>query len=871
MDPHTVRKNRTVSHRLLMLFTVSLWACAAGSAGEDTSQPRRQPVENPDGDLSLSSAVRLNRYARLVSDASAGASQLRVDSTELATMALQRGDLLLVMQAQGAQINTTASGAGAESHGAVTQLAGAGRFELVPVESANPATGVIQVSGLCGGLRNAYSVAGNSQVVRVPQYGDLTIASGGVLSAQPWNGSTGGVVAVRARHLRVSSGGILHADAAGFRGGVARAASGNKSPGLDVASFASAAVDDGAEKGEGIAGRLSTLGRGAAGNGGGGGNAYGAGGAGGANAGAAAAWTGHGVMRLVGAGDALAWMVDPVGSAGLSNASGGGRGGYSLAQSDRDATLLGPGDSLWGGNFRRERGGRGGYPLSNSAASQIFFGGGGGAGDRISSAAVSGSEGGGGRGGGLVYVLADLVDGDGVIAARGEAGFSTQTGAVGGGGGGGGGGSIVLNALSLSGSLQLVASGGDGGSQQRAGLSAFNDALGPGGGGGGGFIALPQSASATTVQRALGGAAGTSAADIVSEFGQNGATAGRDGQTGAALNPGGVATPICSPVDLRIAVTDGVDHAAPDSEVSYLITVYNDGPYTAIAAPVNGALTPRADFVDWSCTVDPGPQGSAAGVGCSPARGISNVNTQVTLPPGAQARIVVRAILASDRSGPMTYAASVAAASTQQDVDSSNNSASDTTQVGPEADLLVEALVAPSPTQSGQSLSYILSVRNLGFNTASDLKLSFLLPDQAQLVTAFPPRGDGWDCQSQAAAPQVICTRPTLDYGAASDVVVTVQPPFNATSAVGTAQVSSAALDPDPSNNAATAVADIEYDITRYRRSVFAGGGVACSVDPRRGSGSGEGLLTTGLLLGFWLLAQRRRRRAAHRIFHPLP
>jgi hypothetical protein len=361
------------------------------------------------------------------------------------------------------------------------------------------------------------------------------------------------------------------------------------------------------------------------------------------------------------------------------------------------------------------------------------------------------------------------------------------------------------------------------------------------------------------VLRAAGGAAGVSAADIVAEFTQNGATAGHDGQTSATLNPGGAASPICAPVDLRVTVTDGIDHAAPDSEVSYLISIYNDGPYTAVAAQVTGSLTPRADFVDWFCSVDPGPQGSASLVGCSQALGINTLNTQVTLTPGAQARIVVRAILASSQSGPMTYTASVAAASTQQDVDPSNNTATDSTEVGPEADLTVDALVAPSPTKSGQSLSYILSVRNRGINTASDVKLSFHLPDQAVLSPMHTPQADGWDCQTQASAPQVICTRPMLEYDATSDVVVTVLPPFDRAYAVGTAQVSSSAVDPNPANNTATAVAEIEYDVTRYRRSVFAGGGLACGIAPRHAATPFESLLLAGLVLGALLVRQRRR------------
>ena len=854
-----IHRRESKASRRLLLLSLPLWACTAGEVSDGPVGPRQQGVAEPDGDLTVVGTVQPNRYARLTADATAGAAQLRVDSVALATMGLQKGDLLLVMQMQGAQISASALGVAGEAHGTVTQLSGAGRYELISVEGSNPAAGQVNISTLCGGLRNGYSATGNSQIVRVPQYGELIIPTGATVSAQPWNGSTGGIVAVRARHVRVESGGSLSADGAGFRAGQAIRPTGNKSAGIDVASFASVSVDDGAEKGEGIAGVLATLGRGAAANGGGGGNAYGAGGGGGANAGVPGTWTGHGVMRLVGGSDMLAWAQDPIGSGGLSSASGGGRGGYSQAQGNQDATLLGPGDAAWGGNSRRERGGRGGYPVDSNAAAQLFLGGGGGAGDRISSGAISGSEGGGGRGGGLVYVLSDLVDGSGTVSARGSAGFATQTDGIGGAGGGGGGGSIVLNTLSVAGGLQILADGGDGGSQQRAGANAFNDALGPGGGGGGGFIAVPGSRSPTIVLRAAGGAAGTSSADIMTEFPQNGATAGHDGTTAAALNPAGAATPICAPVDLRIAVTDGADHAAPNSEVSYLITVYNDGPFTASAAPVTGSLTPRPDFVDWTCVADPGPQGNASLVGCSQALGINNLNTKVTLTPGATARMVVRAILPSDFAGPLTYSAQVAAASTQQDPELGNNTASDITTVGPEADLALEAQVAPSPTKSGQTLTYLLSVRNQGINDASDVQLRFVLPEGSTLSPTAPAQGEGWTCQTATQAPQVVCTRPLLGYGSAPVVAVNVVPPFNAMQAVGLAQVESTAFDPNPSNNSASAVADIEYDVTRYRRSVFAGGGLACSY----GAGAMPSSLSFGALplVALAVLGRFRRRR----------
>lgn len=828
------------------------FACAAPpEAPEAPPGSRGQSVASPDGDLTVDSPRVLNRYARLAADAQAGATQLMVNAAELGAMNLSAGDLLLVTQVQGAQIDTAAAAA---THGTVTGLGGAGgqagRFELVSVTAANPATGVVRISADCGGLRNAYSASGHSQIVRVPQYGELAIVAGGGISALPWDGNIGGIVALRAQHLRIDSGGSVAADAAGFRGGAAASPSGNKLVASDVTSFAGASLDEGAGKGEGIAGWLVSYGRGAAANGGGGGNAYGAGGGGGANAGNAANWLGNGVMRAANVAETTAWGLDPTGAMGLTNESGGGRGGYSLSTTDRDATSVAPGNAAWGGNNRRERGGRGGYPLNNNAAAQLFLGGGGGAGDRIDPAPPSGGSGDGGRGGGLVYILADLVDGAGTISARGGAGSASLAGTQGGAGGGGGGGSIVVNTLALRGSLLVTADGGDGGSQVRVGATAFADAMGPGGGGGGGFVAVPSGTPPAVIRRALGGRAGTSQADTVSEFPGNGATDGQAGTTSAALTPAGASSPLCAPVDLRISVTASSGHAAPDTEVSFLISVYNDGPFTALSAPLTASLMPRGDFVDWVCTVDAGGTATQGQVACAPSLGINNVNTQLTLTPGARATILVRAIVPTGLGNKLTCSASVAAASIQNDLNLSNNSATDSMVVGPEADLALSAIVAPSPTKSGQSLTYVLSPRNNGPNDATNPTLSFDVPGNATLLADFAPFGDGWTCSVSDSRRQVTCSRESLARGAAADVTLALQPDFADTYVIGQARISATSFDPDLSNNDIAAVASITYDATRYRRASFGGGGFSCSV-----SGWSAGAATTSSPgLGLWLL-----------------
>lgn len=75
--------------------------------------------------------------------------------------------------------------------------------------------------GLDGPLAHAFGPLGDGgqqvALVRLPGFGALTVASGAVVSARPWDGRLGGVVAMRAQQLQVE--GTISAQALGYRGG----------------------------------------------------------------------------------------------------------------------------------------------------------------------------------------------------------------------------------------------------------------------------------------------------------------------------------------------------------------------------------------------------------------------------------------------------------------------------------------------------------------------------------------------------------------------------------------------------------------------------------------------------------------------------
>ncbi|HEY0094994.1 MAG TPA: hypothetical protein VGB96_11735, partial [Archangium sp.] len=418
----------------LMALALSA-ACGPESTPPTVTPPAapavsRDALVGNDGNYTVTAAnTVLNTYAVLSADAATGATSIQVtnaadlDSPIAQLGKLAVGDLLMIIQMQGATINTADTG-GAAGYGAVTALNNAGRYELFTVGSISGNTLTVQTSGECiTGLRYSYTAAGRTQVVRVPQFANLTVNAGASVVPSAWSGTRGGVLALQVQNV-LTVNGELNANAAGFRGGAVENTTSN-----NAVIYRSADAATGGEKGEGIAGDGSiydTLGgrygRGAAANGGGGGNAHNTGGGGGANGNNGNTWTGQGVMNGTVTGVA-AWALDPgyiANGNARTSSSGGGRSGYSYSASDQNALTLAPGQAAWGGDLRYEHGGLGGRPVTNDPTGRLFLGGGGGAGDGNND-----SAGAGGRGGGLVWVAAYSVTGTGKVTANGQNGTDT--------------------------------------------------------------------------------------------------------------------------------------------------------------------------------------------------------------------------------------------------------------------------------------------------------------------------------------------------------------------------------------------------------------------------------------------------------------
>jgi hypothetical protein len=329
----------------------------------------------------------------LTRSVSAGATVLPVTGIKV-----NAGDLVMIHESIGlSSLPDVGDGKAVSLAGSV----GLGRWELARVSA------VAASLTLTAPLRYAY-VASRSQVMRVPEYTDVTVEAGGRLTVMPWNGRSGGILPMLVSG-RVINEGRIDADGAGYLGGTYAVDTSllKGCTGLELES-----EKGGSRRGTGAAGQTSraglTTGRGNLANAGGGANCQSAGGGGG----------GHGGV--------------------------GGIGGFTAS-----------------GDGKRVEGGVGGAPLNYSLFDRAVFGGGGGAGHGIDDVGTGGAQ-----GGGVVYIRANGFTGKGIFSASGAAARTSQ--GSDGAGGGGAGGAVVLRASEIVDCGAVQARGGPGGNTQLA-------------------------------------------------------------------------------------------------------------------------------------------------------------------------------------------------------------------------------------------------------------------------------------------------------------------------------------------------------------------------------------------------------------------
>lgn len=373
-----------------------------------TPMPTHTPTNTPpaptaifgdgrDGDLIVVGPEYTDNIRIAVSaTANGGQNTITVQNTA----GFEVGDELIIIQMQGT---------------------GAGNYETNTIVGIGASTLMLQDN-----LQNTYTVGSNSkvQVLRMPHYQNITVQSGGILTAHAWDGSTGGILALRANGtMTVDAGGSINVRGLGYVGGPG----GNENHG----SLADTGSTGGSYPSSPLNGP-STTGVSPEGPSNGGGGKGGS------------------------------------GQRGTDGAAGGGGGSYGTSGIEGQTAPVSP----------FAPGGQPGLTYGSTDLSKIFPGSGGGGGGK-------GKDGYGataGSGGGIIIAYVNNLVVTGAINVNGDDAASDASEHGGGGGGGSGGSLYLVFDTGMLGSDLVTAIGGNGGNGSSASIT------GPGGNGGTGRI-----------------------------------------------------------------------------------------------------------------------------------------------------------------------------------------------------------------------------------------------------------------------------------------------------------------------------------------------------------------------------------------------
>jgi hypothetical protein len=464
------------SYTSISRFFLAMALCVTGLAGFSQNCPTS-------GTTSLSSNPN-TYYPGLTATLNPGSTSISLGAattgTNFGNTPIAAGDILLLIQMQGARINTAntanygAGGVGGFGFTSTNMLAG--NMEFVIASNALPLAG--GALNLTAGIANTYvnSAFGTYgqytyQIIRVSSYYNVQLT--GTITTPLWNGSSGGVTIINAMNQVDFNGKTINAAGTGFRGGAGKRLTGQA--GVDPSergfyfSMSPTTYNANGSKGEGIAGTPRFI-----------------------NNSSVLLDNGvegypNGSFSRGGPGNAGGGGTDnrPVSNDQNSGGGGGGNGGPG-------------GMGGWGWFFAGSTGGKGGggfrlYAAPNTSyisPSRLIMGGGGGAGTSNNGTgnapANDGFASSGTSGGGIVIVSALSIIGTGTIDVSGADGINTVWND--GSGGGGAGGSVLIYANSGWSGITAIADGGSGGTNTPLNAGSSTTQHGPGGGGGGGVI-----------------------------------------------------------------------------------------------------------------------------------------------------------------------------------------------------------------------------------------------------------------------------------------------------------------------------------------------------------------------------------------------
>lgn len=264
-----------------------------------------------------------------------------------------------------------------------------------------------------------------------------------------------------------------------------------------------------------------------------------------------------------------------------------------------------------------------------------------------------------------------------------------------------------------------------------------------------------------------------------------------------ANNSDTVCTTVVAPTpiaDLALTKSDSPDPVTAGNNLTYTLSVTNNGPNAAANVVVTDTLPAGVSFVsasgtNWTCNHLAGVITCDYGLSLAASTSAPNITVTVTVDPATRGVINNTASVTSDAT----------------DNTPGNNSDTEPTTVVGSADVAITK-TGPASATGGNQISYTISVTNNGPSTATDVDVVDVLPTTPNggptFVSATPSTGS---CSYNAGTRTVTCELGTMAPSATETVTLTVQTPAVAS----TSSCPGAGL-----QNTATATGFVENDPT---------------------------------------------------------
>jgi uncharacterized repeat protein (TIGR01451 family) len=280
--------------------------------------------------------------------------------------------------------------------------------------------------------------------------------------------------------------------------------------------------------------------------------------------------------------------------------------------------------------------------------------------------------------------------------------------------------------------------------------------------------------------------------------------------------------------DLALTKTGTPNPVLAGNNITYTITVTNNGPATATNVTMTDTLPANTSVVSistpggWTC---PAPSGGTQ----------TCTNPSVAANTVATFTLVLKVTAGTAPGTVVTNSATVSSSSTT-DPTSANNTASTTSNVASpsQSDVSILKTASPEPVNQGTNLTYTLQVMNNGPAVAQGVAVTDVLPAQVTFTSVLVPASQG-SCTYTSATTTVNCTLSSMNVGGLVIITINVTAASfsSATLSSNTATVTSTTSDPNATNNSSTAISTIQsataVQLTSFRAQTMAGGGVLLS------------------------------------------